>query len=70
MEYSRTRKAVRAAAAERQRDPSTIRFFSTIMPIIGRTVEEAVAKFEACKMLIRVQAGLAKSISYCNVDVA
>jgi alkanesulfonate monooxygenase SsuD/methylene tetrahydromethanopterin reductase-like flavin-dependent oxidoreductase (luciferase family) len=34
-------KAVRDTAAANGRDPSTIKFFAAIMPILGRTVEEA-----------------------------
>lgn len=63
-------KAVRAVAATNGRDPSTIKFFAAIMPIIGRTVEEAVAKYEAAKKNISVEGGLAKFSSYTNVDMS
>ncbi|RDW95108.1 luciferase-like protein [Coleophoma crateriformis] len=63
-------KAVRAAAARNGRDPSSIKFFAAIMPIIGRTVEEAQAKYDYALKNISVQGGLAKFSSYTNVDMS
>ncbi|RDW95279.1 hypothetical protein BP5796_01042 [Coleophoma crateriformis] len=56
-------RTVRAAARENGRDPSTIKVFAAIVPILGRTVEEAQAN-------IGVEAGLAKFSSYIGIDLA
>jgi FMN-dependent oxidoreductase (nitrilotriacetate monooxygenase family) len=63
-------KAVRAVAAANGRDPSTIKFFVAIMPFIGKTVEEAQAKYDKAKSLVSVQGGLAKFSSYTNIDMS
>jgi alkanesulfonate monooxygenase SsuD/methylene tetrahydromethanopterin reductase-like flavin-dependent oxidoreductase (luciferase family) len=47
-------KAVRAEAAKNGRDPQSIKFFAGISPIIGRTVEEAQEKYDACRKNIDV----------------
>jgi alkanesulfonate monooxygenase SsuD/methylene tetrahydromethanopterin reductase-like flavin-dependent oxidoreductase (luciferase family) len=62
--------SVRAKAAEEGRDPSDIKFFLGIMPIIGRTVEEAEAKLAAAKARISINGGLARFCGFTNVDLS
>ena len=50
----------RAAAAAEGRDPQSLKFFPCIMPIIGRTEEEAKAKYEKAKSYADVIGGLAQ----------
>jgi len=52
------------------RDPITIKIFAATMPIIGRTVEEAQAKYEKAKAAISIKGGMAKFSSYTNIDLA
>jgi alkanesulfonate monooxygenase SsuD/methylene tetrahydromethanopterin reductase-like flavin-dependent oxidoreductase (luciferase family) len=63
-------KSVRAEAVKNGRDPSSIKFFAGISPIIGRTQEEAEAKFEAWRENIDVIGGLAKFSGYTNIDMS
>jgi alkanesulfonate monooxygenase SsuD/methylene tetrahydromethanopterin reductase-like flavin-dependent oxidoreductase (luciferase family) len=63
-------KSVRAEAAKNGRDPSSIKFFAGISPVIGRTQEEAEAKFEAWRENIDVIGGLAKFSGYTNIDMS
>jgi alkanesulfonate monooxygenase SsuD/methylene tetrahydromethanopterin reductase-like flavin-dependent oxidoreductase (luciferase family) len=46
---------VREAAIAAGRDPTTIKIFAAVMPIIGRTAEEAQAKYEHASRLVSVQ---------------
>lgn len=62
--------AVRAKALEQGRDPSSIKFFLGIMPIIGRTIEEAEAKLAAAKQRVSVNGGLARFCGFTNVDLS
>lgn len=62
--------AVRAAAAAHGRDPSSIKFFQGAMLFIGRTVEEAQAKFERAKGFCSVEGGLARLSGLINVDLS
>lgn len=43
---AKTIQSFRADAAANGRDPTSVRFFPCIMPIIGRTSEEAQAKYQ------------------------
>ncbi|KAH8880228.1 Nitrilotriacetate monooxygenase component A/pristinamycin IIA synthase subunit A, partial [Thozetella sp. PMI_491] len=61
--------AVRAAAAAEGRDPRSIKFFLGTMPFIGRTVEEAQAKFEKAKEYCSIEGGLARFSGFVNVDM-
>lgn len=50
----------RAAAAAEGREPQSLKFFPCIVPIIGRTEEEAQAKYERAKSYADVIGGLAQ----------
>lgn len=63
-------KEIREAAAKAGRDPNHIKLFPMITPIIGRTVEEAQAKFEKYRSMADWKAGLAKLSNYVNVDLS
>jgi alkanesulfonate monooxygenase SsuD/methylene tetrahydromethanopterin reductase-like flavin-dependent oxidoreductase (luciferase family) len=58
--------SVRARAAELGRDPSSIKFFLGIMPIIGRTLEEAEAKLAAARARTSVNGGLARFCGFTS----
>lgn len=62
-------KQVRESAIAASRDPSTIKIFAATMPIIGRTVEEAQAKYDKALRLTSSQGGMAKFSSYTNTDL-
>jgi alkanesulfonate monooxygenase SsuD/methylene tetrahydromethanopterin reductase-like flavin-dependent oxidoreductase (luciferase family) len=62
--------AVRSQAAAEGRDPSDVKFFLGIMPIIGRTVEEAEAKLEKARKNLSVNGGLARFCGFTNVDLS
>lgn len=59
---------MRAQAAANGRDPQHIKFFPQITPIIGRSLEEAQAKYEKCLELADYRGGLAKMSSYLGID--
>lgn len=50
----------RAAAAAEGRDPQSLKFFPCIVPIIGRTEEEAWGKYEKAKSHADIIGGLAQ----------
>ncbi len=50
----------RAAAAAEGRDPKSLKFFPCIVPIIGRTEEEAWQKYEKAKSVADIVGGLAQ----------
>ncbi|RDW73034.1 bacterial luciferase-like protein [Coleophoma cylindrospora] len=60
---------IRAAAAANGRDPQHIKVFPQITPILGRTLEEAQAKYEKYKACIDYEGGLAKLSGYLNMDL-
>lgn len=47
------------------RDPASLKFFPCIVPIIGRTEEEAQAKYEKAKSHAHVLGGLAQVCNSC-----
>lgn len=63
-------KDIRAAAAANGRDPNHIKVFPQITPILGRTLEEAQAKYEKYRALADWRGGLAKISQYLNVDLS
>lgn len=62
--------SVRAEAGKHGRDPKSIKFFVEISPIIGRTLEEAEAKYAEWKKNIDIIGGLAKFSGYTNIDMS
>lgn len=62
--------AVRLKAVLEGRSPSSIKFFLGIMPIIGRTIEEAEAKYERAKKYVSINGGLARFSGFTNVDLS
>lgn len=60
----------RAAAAANGRDPTSIKFFPCIMPIIGKTREEAEAKHKLAVENADPVAGLAQFSGYTGIDLA
>lgn len=63
-------KEIRAAAAADGRDPNHIKVFPQMTPILGRTMEEAQAKYEKYRALVDWRGGLAKISQYLNVDLS
>lgn len=63
-------KSVRAEAVKNGRDPKSVKFFAGVSPIIGRTLEEAQAKFDSYKKSIDIFGGLAKFSGYTNIDMS
>ena len=61
---------VRAAAAASGRDPQSIKLFPCVMPIIGRTREEAQAKYQTALDNADPVAGLAQFCGYSGIDLA
>jgi alkanesulfonate monooxygenase SsuD/methylene tetrahydromethanopterin reductase-like flavin-dependent oxidoreductase (luciferase family) len=62
-------KEIRAAAVANGRDPQHIKVFPGITPILGRTMEEAQAKYEKYKAAVDWRGGMAKLGSYLNLDL-
>lgn len=62
--------AAREAAAADGRDPSGLKFFPCIVPIIGRTEEEAHAKHEKAKSHADMIGGLAQFAGYTGIDMS
>lgn len=61
--------SVRQSAREAGRDPSTIKLFASLCPIVGRTEEEAKAKYEKYKKNASVQGGLSSFCALTGVDL-
>lgn len=60
----------RAAAAAEGRDPASLKFFPCIVPIIGRTEEEAKEKHEKALNVADVIGGLAQFSGYTGIDMS
>lgn len=67
MAYS---KSVREAAAAAGRDPSTIKLFAGICPIVARTEEEAWEKHARYKANTSVVGGLSSFCALTGVDLS
>lgn len=63
-------KSIREAAAANGRDPNHIKVFPQITPVLGRTLEEAQAKYNKYKAMADWRGGLAKISQYLNVDLS
>jgi FMN-dependent oxidoreductase (nitrilotriacetate monooxygenase family) len=61
---------VRAAAAENGRDPQSIKIFTAILPVVGRTEEEAQEKLKAALERTSWQGGLARFGGFTGVDLS
>lgn len=61
---------IRAAVAERGRDPRSIKFFSMVVPIIGATDEEAQAKYEELKKYSSTTGGLVFMSGLTGIDLS
>lgn len=62
--------AIRKQAAEQGRDPQSIKVFATFTPIIGRTDEEAKAKYEELKKHASVIGGLVLFSGWTGIDIS
>ena len=62
--------SVRESARLASRDPSSIKLFASLCPIVGRTEEEAQAKFEKYKKNASVQGGLSSFCALTGVDLS
>ncbi|KAF2158590.1 hypothetical protein M409DRAFT_71567 [Zasmidium cellare ATCC 36951] len=60
----------RSAAAAIGRDPHSIKFFPCIMPIIGKTKEDAEEKYKKAVEYADPVAGLAQFCGYTGIDLA
>jgi hypothetical protein len=61
---------IRASAAAAGRDPRSVKAFAGISLFLGRTTEEAQAKYDAAAKNVSPIAGLAKFGGYTNVDMS
>ncbi|KAK5116290.1 hypothetical protein LTR85_009262 [Meristemomyces frigidus] len=61
--------SVRQSARDAGRDPSTVKLFCSLCPILGRTEEEAQAKYEKYRKNASVQGGLASFCALTGVDL-
>jgi alkanesulfonate monooxygenase SsuD/methylene tetrahydromethanopterin reductase-like flavin-dependent oxidoreductase (luciferase family) len=63
-------KAVRAAAVQNGRDPASVKFFAAVTPFLGKTVEEAQAKYDRAKKNMNGEVSLAKFSAYSGIDMS
>ncbi|KAK3046901.1 hypothetical protein LTR09_011652 [Extremus antarcticus] len=63
-------KASRAIAESAGRDPTTMKFFAAISPFIGRTIEEAQAKFDLAYEYADIIGGLGQFSGYTGIDMS
>ncbi|KAK6080653.1 xenobiotic compound family [Seiridium cupressi] len=61
---------IRAAAAEKGRDPWSIKFFSMVVPIVGATDEEAQAKYAELKKYASTTGGLVFMSGLTGIDLS
>ncbi|RDW59207.1 DszA family xenobiotic compound monooxygenase-3 [Coleophoma crateriformis] len=61
---------IRRLAAEKGRDPRSMKFFAMFTPILGRTDEEAQAKFENLKLYASTIGGLVLFSSWTGIDLS
>ncbi|KAH8666334.1 luciferase-like domain-containing protein [Xylariales sp. PMI_506] len=61
---------VRAEAAAKGRDPRSVKFFSMILPILGRTDEEAQEKYEELKKYASTTGGLVFMSGILGMDLS
>jgi len=63
-------KEMRGMAEAQGRPGSDLNFFPSMTPIVGRTVEEAQAKYDKYKTMVDWEGGLAKLSGYLNLDLS
>ncbi|KAI1496942.1 HK97 family phage prohead protease [Biscogniauxia marginata] len=61
---------IRNLAEKQGRDPRSIKFFATFTPILGRTDEEAKAKYEELKKYTSVVGGLVLVSGWTGIDLS
>lgn len=61
---------IRQLAAEKGRDPRSLKFFATLTPIVGATDEEARAKHEELKRYASVVGGLVLFSGWTGIDIS
>lgn len=61
---------IRSDAAAQGRDPGCLKFFVGITPILGKTIEEAQAKYERAKENADIVGGLAQFSGYTGIDLS
>lgn len=61
---------IRHLAAEKGRDPSSIKFFATFTPILGRTDEEAQEKYKELKTYASEIGGLVLVSGWTGIDLS
>jgi len=61
---------IRKLAAEKGRDPQSIKFFSTFTPIIGHTDEEAQEKYNELKKYVSTIGGLVLVSGWTGIDLS
>ncbi|KAI1881077.1 hypothetical protein JX265_001317 [Neoarthrinium moseri] len=61
---------IRAAVAAKGRDPRSIKFFSMVVPVVGRTDEEAQAKYQELRKHASTTGGLVFMSGLTGIDLA
>lgn len=61
---------IRELAAEKGRDPRSLKFFATFTPIVGKTDEEAHEKHEELKKYASVIGGLVLFSGWTGIDIS
>lgn len=61
---------IRELAAEKGRDPQSIKFFSTFTPVLGRTDEEAQEKYKELKSYASEIGGLVLVSGWTGIDLS
>jgi alkanesulfonate monooxygenase SsuD/methylene tetrahydromethanopterin reductase-like flavin-dependent oxidoreductase (luciferase family) len=61
---------IRKLAAEKGRDPQSIKFFATFTPILGRTDEEAHEKYAELKKYVSTIGGLVLVSGWTGIDLS
>jgi alkanesulfonate monooxygenase SsuD/methylene tetrahydromethanopterin reductase-like flavin-dependent oxidoreductase (luciferase family) len=61
--------SIRESAKAAGRDPSTIKLYCSLCPVVGRTEEEAQAKWDKYKKNASVQGGLSSFCALTGVDL-
>jgi alkanesulfonate monooxygenase SsuD/methylene tetrahydromethanopterin reductase-like flavin-dependent oxidoreductase (luciferase family) len=61
---------IRALAKEKGRDPASIKFFATFTPVLGRTDEEAQAKYVELKKYASEIGGLVLVSGWTGIDLS